>query len=460
MSAPAFYSHDEATNELRVNFHPGQMAAWNSQARFVVVTAGTQSGKTSWGPWWLWREIQLRGPGDYIVATPSFRLLNLKALPEFKRLFERDLKLGRQFVSPQPKFEFSAEGKIRTFGSDTDLSLDTNVFFGHAQDPDSLESATAKAAWLDEAGQKKFKLGSFEAILRRLSIAQGRVLVTTTPYNLGWLKKTLYDPWDESRKQGRDHPEIQIIRFDSTTNPAFPQEEFERARRELPAWKFNMFYRGFFERPAGLIYDCWNPVVHKIPRFRLAESWQRYLGLDFGGVNTAGVFLAKDPNSRKLYAYREYHAGSRTAKQHVAELLRDEPSMPVACGGAGSEDQWRAEFAQAGLGVAKPDITEVEVGINRVYGALQSEELYIFDDLVHLIDEFETYSRETDESGAVLETIDDKETYHRLDAMRYIIGKIRVMTADIGKPGGKTLVNELPKGVFGKNTGHGFPNRW
>ena len=453
---PTFYYTDEAGN-LQVNFHPGQMTAWESDRRFVVVTAGTQGGKTCYGPWWLWREIQNCGAGDYIVATPSFRLLNLKALPEFKNLFEKELQLGRLWVSPQPKFEFSSAGQKKVFGKDTGIT--TNVFFGHAQDPDSLESATAKAAWLDEAGQKKFKQGSFEAILRRLSIAQGRVLITTTPYNLGWLKKLLFDPWDEARQRGEKHPEIQIIRFDSTTNPVFPKEEFARAKRDLPAWKFNMFYRGFFERPAGLIYDCWNSEIHEMPRFRLSDQWPRYLGLDFGGVNTAGIFLAKDPGSGKLYAYREYHAGSRTAKQHVEELLRGEPSMPIVCGGAGSEDQWRAEFAAAGLPVMAPDITEVEVGINRVYAALQTEELVVFDDLEDTINEIENYSRPTDEAGQVLEGIEDKEKFHKLDALRYIVGKIRRMTGDIGQPGGKTMADQLPKGVFGKNT-QIYPNRW
>lgn len=416
---------------------------------------------TAFGPWWLWREIQMCGPGDYFVATPSFRLLSLKALPEFKRLFEKHLHLGRLYTHPQPKFVFSKEGEIKTFGRE--YETETNVLFGHAQDPESLESATAKAAWLDEAGQKKFKLGSFEAILRRLSIAMGRVLITTTPYNLGWLKKQMFDPWDESRRGGRVHPEIEIIRFDSTTNPAFPEKEYIRAKRDLPSWKFNMFYRGFFERPAGLIYDCWAPSVHKIPRFKLSDTWPRYLGLDFGGVNTAGVFLAKEPTSGNLFAYREYHAGARTAKQHVAELLRDEPCLPISCGGAGSEDQWRAEFAAAGLPVLPPVVTEVEVGINRVYAAMQTGKLYVFDDLVHLVDEIETYSRPTDEAGNVLEGIEDKEQYHRLDAMRYIVSKIFTPTAgQTSRTGGKVAVDDLPGGVFGKkpNGQMIFPHRY
>lgn len=43
-----------------------------------------------------------------------------------------------------------------------------------------LEAATAKAAWLDEVGQDDFTLESWEAVLRRLSLAEGRVLGTTT----------------------------------------------------------------------------------------------------------------------------------------------------------------------------------------------------------------------------------------------------------------------------------------
>jgi hypothetical protein len=73
---------------MRVNFHPGQIRAWDSLKRFVCVFSGTQGGKTEMGPPWLLREIQLRGPGDHMIVTPTFPLLELKALPAFKHLFE------------------------------------------------------------------------------------------------------------------------------------------------------------------------------------------------------------------------------------------------------------------------------------------------------------------------------------------------------------------------------------
>lgn len=397
-------------NRLVLQFHPGQWRAWDSEARYIVVLAGTQGGKTTFGPHWLYREIQRCGPGDYFVVTPTYKLLNLKALPEFLTIFKDLLRLGNH-KRADSVFEFDALGEIRTWGKEQEQP--TRVLFGHAQDPDSLESATAKAAWLDEAGQDKFKLGSFEAIMRRLSLAQGRVLITTTPYNLGWVKQKFWD------RQGDQ--DIDVIRFDSTENPAFPQEEMERARRDLPLWKFDMFYRAIFTRPAGMIFDCYDEKIHKIRPFAIPPHWPRSMGQDYGGVNTVAVFLAFDPETRRYYLYREYLAGGRTAKQHKeAMLLGEHGRFENIYGGSGSEQQWRDEFSQAGLYVARPPIDDVEVGIQRVYGALQRHELFIFDTCERTLDQLASYARELNEMGEPTEKIADKETFHFLDALRYI----------------------------------------
>lgn len=405
---------------MELHFHANQWRAWDSEKRFILVLAGTQGGKTSFGPHWLYREICWRGAGDYMVVTPTYPLLEKKALPEFRRVFEHTLGLGTYVGGSLKTFTFSEEGDLRTFGKRQEKR--TTVMFGHAQDPDSLESSTAKAAWLDEAGQKKFRLGSWEAILRRLSIHMGRVLITTTPYNLGWLKQKLWDEWKAAQQQ---HVDIDVINFRSIDNPAFPRAEYDRARRDLPRWKFDMFYNAKFTRPAGLIYDNFNEVDHIIPRFAIPDDWPRYLGLDFGGVNTAGMFYAKEPGTNRLFAYREYKAGGRTAKEHVAELLKGEPYRPAAVGGAKSEQQWRNEFAQAGLAVQEPPISDVEVGIDRVYGCHARNEIIVFDDLAQYLDEKMSYSRELDEMGEPTEKIEDKNEYHLMDAERYAISLLR-----------------------------------
>lgn len=394
----------------RFKDHPGQRRVFGSKKRFVLMLAGTQSGKTVTGPWWLLKKIAERGRGDYLVAAPTYPLMQKKVLPEFLGLLKRRLQLGEYRVADRI-FEISARGQEVLFGG-VKTDQPTQIFFGHAQDPDSLESATAKAAWCDEPGQKKFKLGSWEAIQRRLSIYEGPVLLTTTPYVLGWLKNELHD------KAKAGHPNIDLIQFASTMNPTFPRAEFERMQAIMPKWKFNMMYRGIFERPAGMIYDCFTSD-HKKPRFDIPASWSRYLGLDFGGANTAGVFLAKHPETGVYYAYREYHAGSRTAAEHARKLREGEGALTVF-GGAKSEGQWRREFKAGGLVIHEPTVKEVEVGIDRTYELFKTKKLLVFDDLAGLIDETESYSRVLDENQEPTEVIEDKSKYHRIDALRYI----------------------------------------
>lgn len=419
--------------KLQLHFHPGQMRAWRSEARCVALIAGAQSGKTSFIPHWLYREIQRVGPGDYLFASPTFQLMQKKALPEFRRLFEQTLRLGKYQSSPTMKFTFSASGARRTFGDSWSPSSPlTQIFFGHARNPDSLESATYKAAVLDEAGQNDFKAGSWEAIQRRLAIADGRLLIATTPYNLGWLKRVVFDAWE------RGNPEYEVVRFDSTENPIFPAHVFDRARREMPQWRFDMMYRGIFTRPAGQIYSCFDTKKHVIPRssIEIHPTWRRIVGLDFGQVNTAAVFFAEDPRTRRLYAYKEYGpVGGRTAKQHVLAMMRDEPIDPrtgkrvefLAYGGAPSEDEWRFEFLAAGFAVGRPPVFEVEVGIDRVYGTIARDELYVFSDLERTLAQLADYAREVDEDHdyEVLEEIEDKHRFHLMDAIRYGVGSVR-----------------------------------
>src|SRR5581483_6046163 len=108
----------------------------------------------------------------------------------------------------------------------------------------------------------------------------------------------------------------------------FPPEEFERARRDLPRWKFNMQYRGMFERPAGLIYDCVDETTQRVPRFAIPLEWRRFVGLDFGTRNMAATFWAEEPGTGRLYCYRTYHAASASASGHVRRLLHGEPGVP------------------------------------------------------------------------------------------------------------------------------------
>lgn len=164
---------------------------------------------------------------------------------------------------------------------------------------------------------------------------------------------------------------------------------------------------------------------NKCPRFTIPDSWARYCGVDFGGMNTAAVLLAEEPNTGRLFLYREYHAGDLSSADHAAAILKGEPMIPTTAGGARSEGQWRREFKLGGLPVKEPVIADVEVGISRVKQVIRDGLLVVFDDCRGVLGEIDTYRREVDEKGNPTQAIADKNRYHRLDALRYIVSRVR-----------------------------------
>jgi hypothetical protein len=413
---PSLWSLDENGN-LTLPPHRGQAQAWASTARIVAIVSGTQGGKTSWGPWWLYREIMDktvgRGPGDYLAVTSSYDLFKLKMLPEILDVFERVLQIGRYWAG---------DGVIEIMDPETGKFLANRasdkmwarIILRSASSGGGLESATALAAWLDEAGQDAFQVGTWEAILRRLSLSRGRVLISTTPYNLGWLKQQVYDKWRAG------DPDYDVIQFDSIMNPRFPQEEFERARRDLPAWKFNMFYRGRFTRPAGMIYNDYidedaERGGHLVKPFSIPADWARYVGIDFGGVHTATIWLASPPPTVSDDPITGAKSSRRESIISTARLWKatkrpeSTPRRPEASGrlsrcllvrrrGVGGAEPARLA---SGRRSGPPAVGRRRgSGIDAVIGMLRTRRLFIFDTMTGVRDELGSYSRKLDRTAS------------------------------------------------------------
>lgn len=255
---------DERGSE--VLFHDGQRRAWDSEARFTFVYAGSQAGKTCFGPKWLLREVQRCGSGDYIAATSTYDLFKLKMLPALRQLFENRLHIGRYWHGLKV-IELADPASLAFWAQNADDPMWGRIILRSAQSESGLESATAKAAWLDECGMPEFGIGSWEAVQRRLSIFQGRVLGTTTLYNRGWTKTEIYDRWR------RKEPDFNVVQFPSYTNPAFPKDEYDRITRTLPKWKVNMFYRGEFDVPEAQIYAPFDTDQDVCDDFPVPEAW-------------------------------------------------------------------------------------------------------------------------------------------------------------------------------------------
>lgn len=454
---------------LDLSFHPGQLDAWNATERFICVLAGSQGGKTSWCPWWLAREIQGTADpdgilNDYIAITSTYSLFRNKFLPSLLEVFEGALGTGRYWASSNI-IELADPRDGKFWAKRQSGAMWGRILLASASSPSGIESATARGALADEAGQSEYTAKVFDALERRLQLAEGRLCLPTTPYDLGELKTRYHDP---AKRRGTPHEQkgdeqYALIQFDNKLNPAYPLEEYERQRRILPAWKFEMFCRGRFTRPAGQILGCWRGWSESEPNDKGERGHEkapatyparcfRIVPLDFGGAHTAaGLAVLEEgedgfPTGR-IIVTRTYQGASGHAPDHVRGIVNllnasVEPTDPgniaqsgshgafvaLAVGGAASEDQWRQGYYSAGLPVLGPIIPDVETGIDRMYGIIATDKL-----IVHsterggdpaqgggLIDQIEGYSRETDDAGEPTQKIKNKNRFHKLDTLRYL----------------------------------------
>lgn len=379
--------------------------------------SGAQGGKTVLGPLWLFEQIKKMGHGDYLAVTSNFGMFKLKMLPAMMEYFETILHIGKywpglgviEIAHPQKGFLAKSQHD----------NMYARVLLRTASSPSGLESATAKAAWLDECGQDEFKYEAWEAVQRRLSIHQGRVLGTTTPYNLGWLKTFVYDRW-----VAKD-TDYDVIQFASNVNPAFPQEEFDRAKATLPTWRFEMFYEAKFAKPYGLIYSEYDEstMLSEITREQLDAKARIIIGLDFGGANTCTIYLVEDATvlPSVYHVYDEYVEGMMSTKDQATlalKRLKGSTNFKVV-GGAPSETQQRMDWGRENVPVEQPPFSDVEVGISNVIELFKTGRLKIHPSMGGIRDELGKYQRVTDAEGNVSNDIKDKSEYHRLDALRY-----------------------------------------
>lgn len=437
--------YERVGDELRINLHRGQTPVidilrdeWDT-VRVIGVGAGWQSGKTLMGPGYLkycmdrrqseGRTGTVSEPQDFVAISGTYDLLRLKMLPALQGLFCSWMGWG----------DYSAGDKV--IYSKDKLS---RIILRSADSSIGLESFTALDGWFDEAGRDEVCIEAYESIMRGLAVNEGHLLITTTLWNLGWLHQQVYQP-----AIGGD-PRYRWVTFESLDNPAFSRREWDRAKESMPDWKFDMRYRGIYRKPSGLIYqdyddglsvltpvmerilegDDWRERVarmaidwrgHLCKPFSIPAHWERIVGVDFGAsLHNAQVWVAEEPGTGNYYAYRESCGIAATGPEQAAAAVDYREPVALALGGAPSEDDARREWGEAGFGVAKPWINDVESGIDRVTGLLRMRRLFIFDTLTGLRSELGTYSRELDDAGEPTQKIKDKEKFHRLDALRYL----------------------------------------
>lgn len=312
------------------------------------------------------------------------------------------------------------------------------IWVGGLDNPDKVLSSERDVVYINQA--EEISLKAYEFITTR---ANGRAGNMPGSLIMGDCNPSVPTHWIKKREQQghltllysthRDNPEIYNQETGELIEPS-GRLRLETLSRLTGSTNARLF-RGIWVAPEGAIYEAFTEEAHVVNDFHIPDYWPKLVGIDPIGAFTAAVWLAFNPESGSLYVYREYYEPfGLTIPEHakkIMELSRGE-TIFIWAGGGPSENQARLDFYGNGIPLVKCEVTDVWAGIDRVNQLIKANALFVFKSCENLLGEIGDYRRAVNkQTGIMTRDIENKDQYHLLDALRYIIGKLTETTGEL-----------------------------
>ena len=268
-----------------IRLHPAQARIMRSTKRYVIVSAGTGSGKSWMAPLWLAQEISKHPGGTFLVLAPTFRILTAATVPNLLNHYAGT----------------NLEGVYNTTKNQYMLPDGGVIWFVSTSEPQAYQGIVADACYYDEcaAGSRD----SWITAQQRVGFKQGRLAGFSTPYGNNWLQEVV-----NLAKSG--DPNYDYFNMPSTSNPYFPKEEFERARKELPQYLFDQRYLGIFGPPEFACSPDFGP--DNITEVSYDPELPIYVSCDFNVAPMCWILAQLKENVLRIYDEIHITANAKT----------------------------------------------------------------------------------------------------------------------------------------------------
>lgn len=393
--------------------HEYQQKIYASNKRFTAAVAGTGGGKTVVGALWTIRKIQEAiqkyGKALGMIVAPTYKVLSRATMPTFIESLDYTalgIQAGGRYFESKSYYELPNKwGKIWAQGADN---------------PYGLEGGQFDFVWMDEGGQLGNK--AFNAVTGRTGAKQGSILVTTTPYISNEGFGPLHKVWMPAFQSGDQ--DYLMLHFPSIANPAYPQEEFERAKRNMTPETFKARYEGLFVAVEGLVYPAFNRTLVNLNMKQIKELLSECEtvigGLDFGWNDPfAGLAGCIDKDDVLWIWYERYK--SQTVMEVHADALPKFKNKSLLWYSEHDPQNIRT-LKRAGHRIKRaPKHIGISAGIIMVNGRIYSNKLKVIENRCPAaIAEAEQYHYPEKNEEVVGDKPIDKDN-HAMDALRYLI---------------------------------------
>jgi len=414
--------------------------------------AGVPGGYTPYGAireffecYWA-SEIMLSGPAETGKTRGILEQLHLKAsyyhdasfVIARKQLTDTYSTVLRTYIKKVLGDEY--ETTVHPFGGERPSffhykATNSRIWIAGLDKPGKVLSAEHDIIYVNQA--EETSLVDWETLTTRVT---GRAGTVPNPQLIGDCNPSSHTHWIVSRARStlkliptthKDNPTLYYQYPHPKAGHLTPQGERTIARlKTLTGSRLLRLFHGLWAPPEGAIFNVYDDDKHKVEAFEIPHTWPRFVGIDPLGAYVCALWLAVDPETLNVFVYREYYAEfGITTPQHVAGIRAAGRTENIFAyvGGAKSERQQRADFQGAGIPLQEPPISDVWAGIDKIQQLLRDDRLYVFDSCENLVSELGDYRRKLVD-GEPTEEIANKNDYHALDALRYIVAWLTTST--------------------------------
>lgn len=210
---------------------------------------------------------------------------------------------------------------------------------------------------------------------------------------------------------------LKVVVASTEHNTLLPPDGLEKIKRQFKGTaREEQGLHGGFAAAEGLVYDQFSRNAHVVKRgdVDLRGDWRIY-GYDYGWKDPRVLIEYGKTHADQYVAWDAYHVSGKPV-EHAIEWLQsnDKPVGPIYCD---HDPEHIDKFRQAGY-PAEAATKDLDEGIQEVQATLELDEagrpgLLVVDDLVELIQEFQSYKEE--DVGT------SRAEDHCLDVTRYAI---------------------------------------
>jgi hypothetical protein len=225
--------------------------------------------------------------------------------------------------------------------------------------------------------------------------------------------------------------------FTSYQNPTLSQEAMAEVSSDMSfdAYRREVLAEDDEIQASWMVYSKFREEVCKIKRFEIPSSWPVISGHDFGMANPAALFVAQvklpipeEASSSLRYGdyviFREYlpGAGYSTIQniEKFKELSRGYQVTQSVGGNANTEQEIRMGYGVQGWSIIAPLEPKVNSQVDRVKRLMETDKIFVFEDLYGLLGELANCMWELDENKRPLDKIKNESRFHLLACLRYL----------------------------------------